>query len=94
MEAAGQYFVAPDNGVLGMIFAREKHQVRLISNERYFRQPVSRTFHGRDIFAPVAAHVAAGAAPSRAWTAASHAGGRLARPGCLVANCRAPPRPG
>jgi hypothetical protein len=65
MEAAGQYFVAPDNGVLGMIFAREKHQVRLISNERYFRQPVSRTFHGRDIFAPVAAHVAAGAAPSR-----------------------------
>jgi S-adenosylmethionine hydrolase len=65
MEAAGQYFVAPDNGVLGMIFAREKHKVRLISNERYFRQPVSRTFHGRDIFAPVGAHVAAGVAPSR-----------------------------
>ena len=41
MEAAGQYFVAPDNGVLSMIFAREKHKVRLISNERYFRQPVS-----------------------------------------------------
>jgi hypothetical protein len=65
MEAAGQYFVAPDNGVLGMIFAREKHKVRLISNARYFRRPVSRTFHGRDIFAPVAAHVAAGVATSR-----------------------------
>lgn len=65
MEAAGQYFVAPDNGVLAMIFAREKHRVRLISNQRYFRRPVSQTFHGRDIFAPVAAHVANGVAPSR-----------------------------
>jgi hypothetical protein len=65
MEAAGQYFVAPDNGVLSMIYAREKHKIRLIANDRYFRKPVSRTFHGRDIFAPVAAHVAAGVAPSR-----------------------------
>lgn len=65
MEAAGQHFVAPDNGVLGMVFAREKHKVRVISNARYFRRPVSRTFHGRDIFAPVAAHVAAGVAASR-----------------------------
>ena len=65
MEAAGQYFVAPDNGVLSMIYSREKHKVRLISNERYFRQPVSRTFHGRDIFAPVAAHLAAGVPPAR-----------------------------
>ena len=65
MEAAGQYFVAPDNGVLAMIFAREKHKVRQISNQRYFRQPVSQTFHGRDIFAPVAAHLASGVAPSR-----------------------------
>jgi S-adenosylmethionine hydrolase len=48
-----------------MIFAREKHKVRMISNARYFRRPVSQTFHGRDIFAPVAAHVAAGVAPSR-----------------------------
>lgn len=65
MEAAGQIFVAPDNGVLAMVFAREKHKVRMISNGRYFRHPVSQTFHGRDIFAPVAAHVAAGVAPSR-----------------------------
>src|SRR5580698_8359024 len=65
MEAAGQYFVAPDNGVLAMIFAREKHKMRVISNERYFRHPVSQTFHGRDIFAPVAAHIASGVAPAR-----------------------------
>lgn len=65
MEAAGQYFVGPDNGVLSMIYGREKARIRLISNERYFRQPVSRTFHGRDIFAPVAAHLAAGVLPSR-----------------------------
>jgi len=65
VEAAGQYFIGPDNGVLSMVYSREQHKVRLISNERYFRKPVSRTFHGRDIFAPVAAHLAAGVAPSR-----------------------------
>lgn len=65
MEAAGQYFIAPDNGVLAMIYAHEKHKIRVITNEGYFRKPVSRTFHGRDIFAPVAAHIAAGAPPAR-----------------------------
>jgi hypothetical protein len=65
MEAAGQCFVAPDNGVLAMIYGREKHKIRLISQERYFRKPVSRTFHGRDIFSPVAAHLAAGIPPAR-----------------------------
>jgi len=65
MEAAGQFFVAPDNGVLGMIYPREKHKVRLISQSRYFRHPVSQTFHGRDIFSPAAAHVASGVAPAR-----------------------------
>src|SRR5581483_12427681 len=65
MEAAGQYFVAPDNGVLSMIYAREKHKIRLVSNEKYFRHPVSRTFHGRDIFSPVGAHLAAGVTPAQ-----------------------------
>jgi len=65
MEAAGQYFVAPDNGVLSMIYAREKHKIRLVSNEKYFRHPVSRTFHGRDIFSPVGAHLAAGVPAAR-----------------------------
>ena len=59
-EANGQFFVAPDNGVLGMIYEREKHRVRAITNGRYFLKPVSQTFHGRDIFAPAAAHLATG----------------------------------
>jgi S-adenosylmethionine hydrolase len=65
LEAAGQSFVAPDNGVLALVHAREKIKVRAITNDKYFLNPVSRTFHGRDIFAPVAAHLAAGAAPAR-----------------------------
>jgi S-adenosyl-L-methionine hydrolase (adenosine-forming) len=65
MDAAGQYFVAPDNGVLAMIYSREKSKVRLIENDALFLKPVSQTFHGRDIFAPVAAHIAAGAAVAR-----------------------------
>jgi S-adenosylmethionine hydrolase len=64
-EAGGHIFIAPDNGVLGMIYAQEKHKVRLIGNARYFHQPVSRTFHGRDIFAPAGAHVAKGVPPAR-----------------------------
>jgi len=64
-QAAGQYFVAPDNGVLSMIYTREKHKVRHITADRYFRKPLSNTFHGRDIFSPVGAHLAAGVAPAR-----------------------------
>ena len=65
-EMAGQYFVAPDNGVLSMIFSREaRKKVRHITNAKYFLQPVSRTFHGRDVFAPVAAHLASGVPPAR-----------------------------
>lgn len=65
VEAAGQYFLAPDNGVLSIIFAREKHRVRHVTAKRYFLKPVSHTFHGRDIFAPVAAHLARGITPAR-----------------------------
>jgi hypothetical protein len=55
----GHHFVAPDNGVLSMVYAREERiHVRHITSEHYFRQPVSNTFHGRDIFAPVAAYLA------------------------------------
>ncbi len=65
-EMAGQYFIAPDNGVLSMIFGREpKKKVRHIVNEKYFLNPVSRTFHGRDIFCATAAHLAAGVPAAR-----------------------------
>jgi S-adenosylmethionine hydrolase len=54
-------FVCPDNGVLSCVYLHEsKVSVRHIVNDRYFLHPVSNTFHGRDIFAPVAAHIAAG----------------------------------
>jgi S-adenosylmethionine hydrolase len=64
-EMAGQYFVAPDNGVLSMILREEQPKVRHITNERYFLHPLSRTFHGRDVFSPVAAHLAAGVTPAK-----------------------------
>lgn len=56
-----QYFVAPDNGVLSLIYNREERiRVRHITGEHYFLQPLSNTFHGRDIFAPVAGYLAKG----------------------------------
>ena len=51
-----QYFVAPDNGVLSLIYERDSNVVVRHANvEHYYNQPVSKTFQGRDIFAPVAA---------------------------------------
>jgi S-adenosyl-L-methionine hydrolase (adenosine-forming) len=53
------HFVAPDNGVLSLVYAREQRMhVRHITSEHYFLQPVSNTFHARDIFSPVAAYLA------------------------------------
>ena len=53
------HFVAPDNGVLSLVYAREERMhVRHITAEHYFLQPVSNTFHARDIFSPVAAYLA------------------------------------
>jgi S-adenosylmethionine hydrolase len=54
-------FVAPDNGVLTPLFeAGEAMALHALARSEFFRQPVSRTFHGRDIFAPVAGHLANG----------------------------------
>ncbi len=54
-------FLAPDNGILG--FLARKKEIRgmvRVTNPKYFLHPVSDTFHGRDIFAPVAAHLSRG----------------------------------
>jgi len=64
IETAGQFFVGPDNGVFGLVCRQEKSKVRHISNRKYFLENVSNTFHGRDIFAPVAAYLSAGLRPS------------------------------
>ena len=65
-EVEGRRFVAPDNGVLSLVLdAGRPGRIRHITAARYFVHPVSQTFHGRDIFAPVAARIAGGLAPSR-----------------------------
>lgn len=52
------FFVAPDNGVLWPALKDEKPQAIIeITNQKYFLKPASNTFHGRDIFAPVAAYL-------------------------------------
>ncbi len=61
VSAQNQYFIAPDNGVLSMVFEREDNiVVRHANVEHYYLSPVSKTFHGRDIFAPVAAWLTKG----------------------------------
>ena len=61
VEAAGQYFIGPDNGLFTLLYHEQpKHKVRAITNTKYFLKDVSATFHGRDVFAPCAAHLAAG----------------------------------
>jgi S-adenosylmethionine hydrolase len=53
------FFIAPDNGVLSMVYEKEESfTVRNITSDHYFLQPLSNTFHGRDVFAPVAAWLA------------------------------------
>ncbi len=56
------YFVGPDNGVLSLALKAEGEAVDVVSitNRKFFLEPVSQTFHGRDIFAPVAAYLSRG----------------------------------
>lgn len=64
VETKRYYFVGPDNGVLRPAIDEDGiERVVSLTNERYFRKPVSHTFHGRDIFAPVAAHITLGVDP-------------------------------
>ena len=68
LVAAGRdyTFVAPDNGVLSYILAElPAAAVYRVTGTELFLQPPSSTFHGRDIFAPLAAHLAAGRPPEK-----------------------------
>ena len=62
IKAKGFYFVVPDNGLIVPALAgpEEADEIVRIENEACFLKPVSRTFHGRDIFAPAAARIACG----------------------------------
>ncbi len=68
LEAGGAYFVGPDNGVLSLIWEQAgfsqgsgSRRAVALTEPRFWLPEVSNTFHGRDIFAPVAAHLACGA---------------------------------
>jgi hypothetical protein len=66
VSADNQYFVAPDNGVLSMVYDSDPNAVvRHVTASHNFLEPVSPTFHGRDVFAPVAAYL------SKAWATES-----------------------
>ena len=62
LRAAGQIVVCPDNGLVSL-FLRENplQEARIITDPKFMAATISATFHGRDIFAPAAAHLAAGA---------------------------------
>ena len=58
------YFIAPDNGLLSFIFNEfDNFRVFNITKKEYAAENISRTFHGRDVFAPAAAHLSKGAKP-------------------------------
>jgi hypothetical protein len=65
VETRRSLYVGPDNGLL-MLAAYKEHitNVYTIDNPKYMLSDVSKTFHGRDIFAPAAAHLARGIRPS------------------------------
>ncbi len=64
VEAQGRFFVGPDNGLFTLIYQQvSDFKAYALENKAFFREKVSTTFHGRDIFAPVAAHLLRGKSP-------------------------------
>jgi S-adenosyl-L-methionine hydrolase (adenosine-forming) len=64
VEADGNYLLGPDNGVLSLAMTRgRRSRIIHLSNTTYHLRPTSSTFHGRDIFAPVAGYLSLGIAP-------------------------------
>ena len=63
-EGDEAYFIGPDNGVLSLLWERQQpKRIIHLSNRTYYYLPTSATFHGRDIFAPIAAYLSLGIAP-------------------------------
>ena len=61
LKRLGHVFLAPDNGVLTLMLDEAgNEQIVRVDNQRYFLESISRTFHGRDIFAPVGAYLSSG----------------------------------
>lgn len=66
VRARGRWYVGPDNGVFAYLGDRAPGEVYAIENERFRAEYVSRTFHGRDVFARTAAAIASGEDPETA----------------------------
>lgn len=62
VEARGMRFVGPDNGVLGPVLEQPGARAVVLDKPALWREPLAPTFHGRDLFAPVAAELAGGLA--------------------------------
>lgn len=60
LQIKDQFFVGPDNGIFSLIGSEYEYEAVTLQNQTYWRPNPSNTFHGRDIFAPVAAHLANG----------------------------------
>lgn len=60
LKIEGHYFVGPDNGIFSLLAKNNTFQAIHLTNKDYWRSAPSNTFHGRDIFAPVAAHLSTG----------------------------------
>src|SRR5262245_49520581 len=59
IETDRHFFLAPDNGLLGFLRRNARRTVQITAS-KYFLKPLSQTFHGRDILAPVAGHLSRG----------------------------------
>ena len=65
VETEEYFFIAPDNGLLSFVFnSRKEFRVFELTNRKFFAENISSTFHGRDVFAPVAAHLSQGVSAS------------------------------
>lgn len=65
IQANGQSFVGPDNGIFSYVCDQSKPRLFHLNNPEYFRHPVSDTFNGRDVFAPVGAALSLGIAAKK-----------------------------
>lgn len=63
VSTPANFFIAPDNGILSLVIRNTSYKVYNLVKESYWHKPVSSTFHGRDIFAPVAAYLSTGINP-------------------------------
>jgi S-adenosylmethionine hydrolase len=65
IKAAGQVFVGPDNGIFSYVCDESEAKVFHVVDPIWFRRPVSNTFHGRDVFAPIAGWLSLGITPKK-----------------------------